>query len=87
MGWVFLTRVWGGGWLGIQVAEEEEEEEAEATGPPVSWCAGVEKHHYQDRGPRPEIRALQTHAHGSSGGSRFSRRSRGVPHSVCGRVG
>lgn len=45
MGWVFLTRVWGGGWLGIQVAEEEEEEEAEATGPPVSWCAGVEKHH------------------------------------------
>lgn len=44
MGWLFLTRVWGGGWLGIQVAEEEEEE-AEATGPPVSWCAGVEKHH------------------------------------------
>lgn len=42
MGWVFLTRVWGGGWLGIQVAEEEEE--AEASGPPVSWCAGVEKH-------------------------------------------
>lgn len=31
--------------VGWEFKVEEEEEEAEATGPPVSWCAGVEKHH------------------------------------------